>query len=206
MKVIKIQGRHSHSGQRNSMLFAIAPNANSSILMGCSPSIEPWASNAITHRTRAGTHFVQNAHLDAILRERDPENIDKHWSHIINNKGSVQNLDILTNLEREVFKSAMEIDQYWVVKHAADRQKYICQGQSVNLFFPHGSSAKYVSEIHMEAWKLGLKGLYYFRTEKATKGDSVGTRIERQALGDAYPVTLKQPEEDEDDTCLACQG
>ena len=92
------------------------------------------------------------------------------------------------------------------MKHAADRQKYICQGQSLNLFFPHGSNAKYVSEIHMEAWKLGLKGLYYFRTEKGkVNSDAVGKRVKRKALGDAIvtniEIEIKEPED-----CVACQG
>lgn len=193
------------TGMRNAHLFAIAPNANSSIILGCSPSIEPWASNAITHRTRAGTHFVQNKYLDSIFKERMPDRVDEMWASVVHNKGSVQHLSFLTDEEKATFKTAFELDQSWVVRHAADRQKYICQGQSVNLFFPFGSLAKWVSDVHILAWQSGLKGLYYLRTEKGKKGDAVGNRIERKALGDV--VNTLPPKSDlEENRCVACEG
>jgi ribonucleoside-diphosphate reductase alpha chain len=188
------------SNRRNAHLLAIAPNANSSILLNISPSIEPWKSNAYTHRTRAGSHQVRNPALVSLLTERisDPIEREKVWSSITTNAGSVQHLDddLLSEWEREVFKTAFEIDQRWVVGHAADRQPYICQGQSVNLFFPAGVDRHYVLQTHIKAWKEGLKGLYYLRTTAGVDADKVSAKIERVALKDYV----------EDEECLSCQG
>lgn len=188
------------TGRRNSHLLAIAPNANSSILLNISPSIEPWKSNAYTHRTRAGSHQVRNPALEALLKERvaDPLERERIWSSITTNAGSVQHLDddLLNEWEKEVFKTAFEIDQRWVVGHAADRQPFICQGQSVNLFFPAGSDRHYVLQTHIKAWKEGLKGLYYLRTTAGVDADKVSSKIERVALKDYV----------ETEECLSCQG
>lgn len=171
------------TGRRNAHLLAIAPNANSSILCGCSPSIEPLRSNAYVQKIRIGNSLVKNRYLQKVLDEHGKDNMAT-WSRIINDDGSVQNLDFLTDQEKAVFKTAMEIDQNWVVEHAAKRQQFICQGQSVNLFFPAGAPAKYVSGVHINAWKSGLKGLYYYRTEAGKTGDKVGDKVERDALKD----------------------
>lgn len=188
------------SGRRNAHLLAIAPNANSSILLNISPSIEPWKSNAYTHRTRAGSHQVRNPVLTNLLDERIPDltKREKVWSSITTNAGSVQHLDdeILSDWEKQVFKTAFEIDQRWVVGHAADRQQFICQGQSVNLFFPAGSDRHYVLQTHIKAWKEGLKGLYYLRTTAGVDADKVSAKIERVALKDYV----------EEEECLSCQG
>jgi ribonucleoside-diphosphate reductase alpha chain len=188
------------SGRRNAHLLAIAPNANSSILLNISPSIEPWKSNAYTHRTRAGSHQVRNPALKALLEERIPESTEREkvWSSITTNAGSVQHLegDLLSEWEKEVFKTAFELDQRWVVGHAADRQPFICQGQSVNLFFPAGVDRHYVLMTHIKAWKEGLKGLYYLRTTAGVDADKVSSKIERVALKDYV----------EDEECLSCQG
>lgn len=186
------------SGLRNSHLLAIAPNANSSIIADTSPSIEPWSANAFMHRTRAGSYLVKNKFLEAVLVQMKA-NTDEIWSDIIANNGSVQHLDFLPHKDREVFKTAMEIDQSWVIKHAADRQKYICQGQSVNLFFSANAPRKHINKVHMEAYKKGLKGLYYLRTEASTKAENVGTKVERVALEDA-PVACNI----DDKECVAC--
>ena len=180
------------SGKRNAHLIAIAPNANSSIICGCSPSIEPTKSNAFTHRTRAGAHLVKNRFLKEVLKEKgiDTESV---WKSIINNEGSVQHLEELSEHEKDVFKTAFEIDQMWVIDHAASRQGYVCQGQSVNLFFPSGSTKSYVNTVHLSAWAKGLKGLYYLRTNAGVTADKVGLKLERSALADA-------------DECLACHG
>jgi ribonucleoside-diphosphate reductase alpha chain len=180
------------TGKRNAHLLAIAPNANSSIICGCSASIEPIKSNAFTHRTRAGAHLVKNRHLKALLRDKG---IDKEsvWKSIINHEGSVQHLEELTQEEKDTFKTAFEIDQMWVVDHAASRQDYICQGQSVNLFFPSGSTKSYVNGVHFSAWAKGLKGLYYLRTTAGVEADKVGLKLERNAIADA-------------EECLACHG
>ena len=186
------------TGRRNAHLLAIAPNANSSIIVGTSPSIEPWKSNAYTHRTRAGSHQVRNPSLSVLLEEKieDGEEREKIWSSITTNNGSVQHLDCLSDWEKDVFKTAFEIDQRWVVGHAADRQQFICQGQSVNLFFPAGSSKNYVLMTHVKAWKEGLKGLYYLRTTAGVDADKVSAKIERIALKDYV----------ETEECLSCQG
>jgi ribonucleoside-diphosphate reductase alpha chain len=169
------------TGRRNSHLLAIAPNASSGIILSTSPSIEPLKANAYTHRTRAGSFLVKNKHLTKVLDKRG-ENNDATWTSIITNKGSVQHLPFLKEGEKAVFKTADELNQNWVIKHASDRQPYICQGQSVNLFFPSGASKSYVSKTHLKAWKSGLKGLYYLRTESTSRAENVSEKVERVAL------------------------
>jgi ribonucleoside-diphosphate reductase alpha chain len=180
------------TGYRNAHLIAVAPNANSSIICGCSPSIEPIKSNAYVHRTRAGSHLVKNKYLEDLLQSVG-QDTDDVWKSIILNSGSVQHLDFLSEDQKEVFKTAFELDQRWVVEHAADRQPFICQGQSVNLFFPSGSPKSYVNTVHLMAYKQGLKGLYYLRTSSNVQADKVGLKIERNALKDA-------------EECLSCHG
>jgi ribonucleoside-diphosphate reductase alpha chain len=172
------------SGKRNAHLLAIAPNANSSIIADTSPSIEPWHSNAFVHRTRAGSYLVKNKFLETVL-DAVNQNNDKTWSSIISSGGSIQHLEFLDARTKAVFRTAMEIDQDWVIRHASDRQKYICQGQSVNLFFPSAASRAYINRTHISAWKNGLKGLYYLRTEASSRTEEVGTKVERVALKDA---------------------
>lgn len=179
-------------GVRNAHLLAVAPNANSGILCGTSASIEPIQSNAYIHRTRVGSHLIKNKYLEGVL-ETYGKNDDDTWQSIVSNDGSVQHLDFLTDVEKEVFKTAFELDQRWVVQHAADRQPYICQGQSVNLFFPAGTNKAYLNVVHLDAYKKGLKGLYYLRTKAERKSESVNTKVER--------VALKDFEE-----CLSCSG
>jgi len=180
------------SGVRNAHLLAIAPNANSSIISGCSPSIEPIKSNAYVHRTRAGAHLVKNKYLEKLLEEKD-QNTDAVWQSIILNEGSIQHLDFLDEYEKAVFKTAFEIDQAWVVDHAADRQQYICQGQSVNLFFPAGANKGHVNSVHIRAWNRCLKGLYYLRTTAGVSADKISQKVVRNALKDA-------------EECVACHG
>ena len=183
------------TGRRNSHLLAIAPNANSAIILDTSPSIEPWKSNAFTHRTRAGSFLTKNKYLDKILLDKNlpKEEYDSIWQSIILNQGSVQHLDCLTDYQKDVFKTAFELDQMWLIEHGADRQVHICQGQSLNLFFPSGSEKSYVNAVHVMAWKKGLKGLYYLRTNTGVVAEKVSTKIERKALKDY-------------DECIACQG
>jgi ribonucleoside-diphosphate reductase alpha chain len=183
------------TGRRNSHLLAIAPNANSGLICGTSPSIEPLRSNAFTQRTRAGSHLVFNPVLEKLL-EGYGQNTDEVRQSIILNKGSVQHLDFLSDWEKEVFKTGPEIDQRWVITHAADRQPEVCQGQSVNVYFPFGAQRRYVNEVHLMAYTKGLKGLYYLRTESGFTGDKVSVKLERKALKD-----FNQEEE-----CLSCQG
>jgi len=184
------------TGARNAHLLAIAPNANSSIICNCSASIEPIKSNAFTHRTRAGASLVKNKFLEALLEEKG-KNTDVVWRRIIAHEGSVQELEFLSDEEKAVFKTAFEIDQAWVVEHAAKRQPFICQGQSVNLFFPSGSPKSYVNAVHLKAWKDGLKGLYYLRTNAGVTADKVGMQVERDALKDFNG---------DGEECLSCHG
>jgi|TARA_R110000822_G_scaffold25827_14_gene78182 ribonucleoside-diphosphate reductase alpha chain len=170
------------TGLRNAHLLAIAPNASSGIILSTSPSIEPLKANAYTHRTRGGSFLIKNKYLEALLTKIDM-NTEKVWTSIITNKGSVQHLDLLTNEEKELFKTAQELDQRWVIELAADRQRWICQGQSVNVFFPAGSDKAYVNEVHLQAWEKGLKGLYYLRTEAKSRAETVSDKVERVALG-----------------------
>lgn len=183
------------SGMRNSHLLAIAPNANSAIILDTSPSIEPWKSNAFTHRTRAGSFLQFNKYLQKVLESHEDIDLAEVKQSIILNQGSVQHLDFLTQLQKDTFKTAFEIDQMWVVEHASVRQEWVCQGQSVNLFFPAGSDKNYVNAVHLSAWKKKLKGLYYLRTNAGVVADKVSEKIERKALKD-YEL----------DECMSCQG
>ena len=177
---------------RNAHLLAVAPNANSSIICGCTASIEPIKSNAYVHRTRAGSHLIKNKYLIEVLKKYN-SNTEKIWQSIIINEGSVQHLDFLSDYEKDIYKTAFEIDQAWVIEHAGDRQEYICQGQSVNLFFPSGSDKSYVNSVHIKAWKQKLKGLYYLRTSSGNQAEKVSTQVQRNALKDA-------------EECISCHG
>ena len=180
------------SGRRNSHLMAIAPNASSGVILSTSPSIEPLKANAYTHRTRAGSFLVKNKYLKELLKQKDQDN-ETTWTSIITKKGSVQHLPFLNEGEKAIFKTADELDQNWVVQHAADRQKYICQGQSVNIFFPAGADKAYVNQVHLRAWKEGLKGLYYLRTEAKQRAENVSEKVERVALqGDTRNIVYSK--------------
>jgi ribonucleoside-diphosphate reductase alpha chain len=193
------------TGLRFSHMMAIAPNASSSILMGnTSPSIEPFRANAYRQDTMSGAFLNKNKHLDKLLQERCAEkgiDVNEVWRSIIANDGSVQHLDILDDYEKSVFKTAMEIDQRWIVDHAAFRQNYIDQGQSVNLFFPPDASVKYLHIVHFLAWKKGLKTLYYCRSDKVARADKVSKQIERKVIEEVDIKSLA-----EGDSCLACEG
>ena len=164
-------------------MFAIAPNANSSILCNCTASIEPLKANVYVHRTRAGADVIKNDYLKPVLEEYGMDD-EATWSSIMSKDGSVQHLDFLSDHHKDVFKTSFELDQHWVVEHAAKRQQFICQGQSVNLFFPAGSEKSYVNKVHIMAFVKGLKGLYYLRTTAGRTADKVGQSVERHALTD----------------------
>lgn len=184
--------RGSKFFSRNCHIFAVAPNANSSIIAGCSASIEPIKSNAYVHNTRVGSHAIRNPHLKSALNLLGLDT-PEIWKKIIAAEGSVLGLGVPPEVER-VFRTAFEIDQHWAITHAADRQPFICQGQSVNLFFPTGSSRCYVNSVHLSAWKKKLKGLYYYRTQSAAKAEAVGASVVRVKL---------QTEEEE---CMLCHA
>ena len=201
------------TGNRFSHLMAIAPNASSSILMGnTSPSIEPYRANAYRQDTLSGSHLNKNRYLDkVIMKYLDPndsaltpkgeDEYQEIWRSIIANDGSVQHLDWMDEWTKDVFKTSMEIDQRWVVQHASDRQEYIDQAQSLNVFFRPDSHIKYIHAVHFQAWKQGLKTMYYCRSDKIAKADKVAKKIEREVIKeiDLHALT-------EGNDCLACEG
>jgi ribonucleoside-diphosphate reductase alpha chain len=194
------------TGLRFSHMMAIAPNASSSIIMGnTSPSIEPFRANAYRQDTLSGASLNKNKYLDKIIKElcKNDNKLDYNeiWSSIIANDGSVQHIDFLDEWTKDVYKTSMEIDQRWLVDHAANRQSYIDQAQSVNLFFRPDVNIKYLHAVHFQAWKQGLKTLYYCRSEKLAKADKVSKRIEREVIKE---IDLKQLATEE--VCLACEG
>ena len=195
----------SGTGRRFSHTMAIAPNASSSIIMGnTSPSIEPYRANAYRQDTLSGAFLNKNKYLDALIKgklDKTKQSYDEVWSSIIANDGSVQHLKFLEQEEKDVFKTAMEIDQRWVIEHASDRQNYIDQAQSLNLFFRPDVNIVYLHAIHFLAWKQGLKTLYYCRSEKLGKADRVSKRIEREVLKDIDMQAII-----DDDVCIACEG
>lgn len=191
-----ISGKHPNTGWRNASLEAIAPTANSAILCGTSPSIEPSNSNAYIHQTRAGSWPVKNRYLEKLLEEKGL-NTQEVWNDIISSKGSILHMDIFTDEEKNIFKTSIELNQMWVIRHAADRGPFITQGQSVNLFFPPRCDRNYFSNVHREAWRLGLKSLYYVRTATPNRADNVSQKLER--------IALKGDDDDSGD-CLACHG
>ena len=195
------------TGNRFSHLMAIAPNASSSIIMGnTSPSIEPFRANAYRQDTLSGSHLHKNQFLDAIIKDEASNHkegwYDEVWSSIIANDGSVQHLDWMSDWNKDVFKTAMEIDQRWVVQHAADRQEYIDQAQSLNVFFRPDSNIKYIHAVHFMAWKNKLKTMYYCRSDKIAKADKVSKRIEREVIKEIDLTAMTGDES----VCLACEG
>lgn len=194
------------TGLRCSHVMAIAPNASSSIIMGnTSPSIEPWRANAYRQDTLSGAFLNKNKYLDKLIKDKcdvdDSLNYDKIWSSIIANDGSVQHLRCLDDYEKDIYKTSMEIDQRWVIEHAADRQQFIDQAQSLNVFFRPDANIAYLHAVHFLAWKKGLKTMYYCRSEKIGKADRVSKKIERQIIQEIDMTAIAAGEE-----CLACEG
>lgn len=186
------------SGYRNSHFMAIAPNASSSSLVGASPSVEPFAAVAYVAQGRAGSFLIKNKYFEKVL-ERYNKNTTEVWDSIIANDGSVQHLSFLSDLEKKVFKTAREINPQWIIELASIRQQHICQSQSINIFVKSNISLQEMSDLHMLAWKKGLKSLYYCRAEAAGKVE-VGTGGEKPL--NSIPVTQKINFE----TCLSCEG
>jgi len=196
------------TGRRNAHMLAIAPNANSSMIVNTSPSIEPWKANAFTSRTRVGSHLNKNPYLEKVLMDLG-KSTDEVWSTIITSGGSVQHLDFLDDHVKNVFRTAIELDQHYLIKLAGDRQKYLCQGQSLNIFFPAGAEKKYLHSVHFQAWTQGCKGLYYLRTESSSKAENVSQKVEREKLDDIInPNSIKfsNGSEEQQDECIACEG
>ena len=187
--------------RRFSHWTAIAPNASSSIIMGnTSPSIEPYRANVFRQDTMSGAYIQRNKFLETKLEELGL-NTQKTWASITANDGSVQHLDIPQDI-KDVFKTANEIDQLWLIDLASDRQKHTDQGQSLNLFFRPDVNVKYLHATHFLAWKNGLKSLYYCRSDKLRKADRVGMQIQRNRIEDEIDLTAVA----DGDVCLACEG
>jgi ribonucleoside-diphosphate reductase alpha chain len=187
--------------RRFSHHMAIAPNASSSLIMGnTSPSVEPYRANVFRQDTLSGAHVYRNRFLSKRLAELGMDD-DDTWASIIANDGSVQHLGVPDDV-KEVFKTAMEIDQRWLVELAADRQAYVDQGQSINLFFQPNTTIAYLHAVHFMAWKMGLKSLYYLRSDKVRKADKVGAQVKRQRIEENIDMTSVANGE----TCLACEG
>ena len=195
------------TGRRFSHVMAIAPNASSSIIMGnTSPSIEPFRANAYRQDTLSGAFLNKNKYLDNLIKGKiesgeTKQEYDEIWSSIIANDGSAQHLRFLDQDEKDVFKTAMEIDQRWLIEHAADRQKFIDQGQSLNIFFRPDVNIMYLHAVHFLAWKKGIKTMYYCRSEKLGKADRVSKRIEREVIKELDMTAIVNDEE-----CIACEG
>jgi ribonucleoside-diphosphate reductase alpha chain len=185
---------------RNAHLFAVAPNASSSIILNTSPSIEPYRANVYLEKGVSGTKTHKNKYLEQLLESKG-KNTQEVWSSIIANDGSVAALDCLDEYEKDVFKTSMEIDQVWVIQHAADRQPYICQAQSLNLFFSPTTNVEYLHLIHLMAWKNGLKSLYYCRSDGMRKADKVGKSVMRERIED-----MKDMLKSDEPACAACEG
>jgi len=194
----------SGSGMRNAHLLAVAPNASSSIICaGTSPSVEPYRANVFTHKTLSGSYQVKNKYLEKVLRTKGlkGEELDNVWKDIAGNNGSVQHLSMLDDTEKELFKTANEINQIWIIEHAHKRQEFLCQSQSINLFFvlpkateeqnSHDEYMQYVNDVHWYGMHK-LKSLYYFRSDAARAAENVNIKVPRIKL-------------DEVD-CIACEG
>lgn len=190
--------------ERFSNKMAIAPTASISIICGgASPGIEPNAANAYTHKTLSGSFSVKNKYLVQLLEEKG-QNTEDVWSSIFTNEGSVQHLDFLSDHEKDVFKTAFELDQRWLIEHAADRAEFICQAQSLNVFLPANVHKKDLHEIHYLAWKKGVKSLYYCRSKSIQRAESDASWKRGSSIA---PDNLREPElgETQYEECLSCQ-
>ncbi|PPR58961.1 MAG: hypothetical protein CFH10_01946, partial [Alphaproteobacteria bacterium MarineAlpha4_Bin2] len=194
--------------ERFSNKLSVAPTASISIICGgASPGIEPAAANSYTHKTLSGSFNVRNPYLKALLAEKGKDT-DETWSSVTTNEGSVQHLDFLTEDEKAIFRTAFEIDQRWIIEHAGDRSDSICQSQSINLFLPADVHKRDLHQLHYQAWKQGVKSLYYCRSKSIQRAEVVANNGETQNIvqhlgkvnGGDQPAERIDYEE-----CLACQ-
>ena len=190
--------------ERFSNKTAVAPTASISIICGgSSPGIEPIAANVYAHKTLSGTFTVRNRHLKILLQEKNQDN-DEVWLSILSNRGSVQHLDFLSEHEKDVYKTAFEIDQRWLIDLAGDRSEMIDQAQSLNVFLPADSDKAYLHEVHFSAWKKGVKSLYYCRSlslQRAENSSNQPSKIDDKTLDEAAAGSNPN----DYDECLACQ-
>jgi ribonucleoside-diphosphate reductase alpha chain len=202
--------------ERFSNKMAIAPTASISIICGgASPGIEPIAANVYNHKTLSGSFIVRNPYLQKVLARHGRDD-EETWTSVTVTKGSVQHLDFLTQQEKDVFKTAFELDQRWVIEHAADRTPYICQSQSLNVFLPADVHKRDLHQIHFLAWKKGVKSLYYCRSLSIQRADTISEKVAAQpSLGLSVaddlvgplplPLVATQAESTNYEECLACQ-
>ena len=185
--------------ERFSNKTAIAPTASISIICGgASPGVEPIAANSYTHKTLSGSYNVRNKYLKKLL-EKYGKNDDETWSTITTNQGSVSHLDFLTDHEKDVFKTAFELNQKWIVELGADRTPFVSQAQSINIFLPADVHKKELHQIHFQAWKKGLKSLYYCRSKSIQRAENINNGL-------STTVAAKESKEDQDnEECLSCQ-
>jgi len=185
--------------ERFSNKTAIAPTASISIICGgASPGVEPVAANSYTHKTLSGSYNVRNRYLKKILQKHDKDNVEV-WSTITTNQGSVNHLDFLTKHEKDVFKTAFELDQKWIIELGADRTPYISQAQSINIFLPADVHKKELHQIHFQAWKKGLKSLYYCRSKSIQRAENINNELSTKVLSE------ENKEEKNYEECLSCQ-
>jgi len=185
--------------ERFSNKTAIAPTASISIICGgASPGVEPVAANSYTHKTLSGSYNVKNRYLKKILKKYEKDD-DETWSSITTNQGSVEHLNFLTLHEKAVFKTAFELDQKWIVELGADRTTYVSQAQSINLFLPADVHKKELHQIHFQAWKKGLKSLYYCRSKSIQRAENINNGLSTKKLNN------ESKEENNYEECLSCQ-
>ena len=191
--------------ERFSNKTAIAPTASISVICGgASPGVEPVAANSYTHKTLSGSFNVRNRYLQNLL-EKYEKNTNEVWSSITTNQGSVSHLDFLTDVEKDTFKTAFELDQKWIIELSGDRTPYISQAQSVNLFLPADVHKKELHQIHFDAWKKGLKSLYYCRSKSIQRAENVNDANSTDVTANVYKSKKDTNEQPEYEECLSCQ-
>ena len=183
--------------ERFSHKLAIAPTASISIICGgTSAGIEPIPANIYTHKTLSGSFAVKNPYLEQLLQAKG-QNTEAVWSSILENEGSVQRLDFLTPDEKDVYKTAFELDQRWIIELAADRTPDICQSQSVNVFLPGDVDKWDLHMLHWQAWERGCKSLYYLRSKSVQRAAFAG--------GEKIEAAMRVEGKTDYEECLACQ-
>ena len=191
--------------ERFSNKTAIAPTASISVICGgASPGVEPVAANSYTHKTLSGSFNVRNRYLVELL-EKYGKNNNEVWSGITTNQGSVSHLDFLTDIEKDVFKTAFELDQKWIIELSGDRTPFISQAQSINLFLPADVHKKELHQIHFDAWKKGLKSLYYCRSKSIQRAENVNDAKSTDVKTNVYKAKEQKNEQPEYEECLSCQ-
>jgi ribonucleoside-diphosphate reductase alpha chain len=185
--------------------LAIAPTASISIICGgTSAGIEPIPANIYTHKTLSGSFAVKNPYLERLL-DQTGNNTTEVWDSIVENEGSVQHLDFLSDDDKDVYKTAFELDQRWVIELAADRTPEICQSQSLNVFLPGDVDKWDLHMLHYSAWERGVKSLYYLRSKSVQRAAFAGSDAVVDVVVDPAEQMMKAAARTDYDECLACQ-